>query len=394
MTASFPTSVKPFTAKTDGIDDVMAVDVNEIQEEIVAMQTILKDMIDAATELTIASDAITITQGNHKLQPQSGTADDLSTINGTTAGQFGVLYASDFGTDTITIKHNVGNILCMGGADISLSYGCVFWHSNGTKVFMSGGGGISTPVGVASGGTGQTTAYAAFDALTPQGANIASASTTDIGAATGVNVNVTGTTTITALGTKTLGVYRFVKFTGALILTHNATSLILPGGANITTANGDFAIFVSLGSGNWKCLLYFSSTNFWGQKAVPTGTVVGISDTQTLTNKRVNPRVSSEASSATPTINTDNVDAHSITALAVAITSMTTNLSGTPVNFQKLIIRIKDDGTARAIAWGASFEAKGVALPTTTVISKVLTVGFIYDTVTSKWGCVASAQEA
>lgn len=105
-------------------------------------------------------------------------------------------------------------------------------------------------------------------------------------------------------------------------------------------------------------------------------------------------RVSSEASSATPTINTDRVDAHSITALATAITSMTTNLSGTPTNFQKLIIRIKDDGTARAIAWGASFEAKGVALPTTTVISKVLTVGFIYDTVTSKWGCVASAQEA
>ena len=73
---------------------------------------------------------------------------------------------------------------------------------------------------------------------------------------------------------------------------------------------------------------------------------------------------------------------------------MTTNLSGTPNNFDTLIIRIKDDGTARAITWGTGFEAKGVALPTTTVISKVLTVGFIYDSVTSKWGCVASAQEA
>jgi len=122
--------------------------------------------------------------------------------------------------------------------------------------------------------------------------------------------------------------------------------------------------------------------------------IPSISSTNTLTNKRITKRVSTEASSATPTINTDNVDAHSITALATAITSMTTNLSGTPTNFQKLIVRIKDDGTARAIAWGASFEAKGVALPTTTVISKVLTVGFIYDTVTSKWGCVASAQEA
>ena len=116
--------------------------------------------------------------------------------------------------------------------------------------------------------------------------------------------------------------------------------------------------------------------------------------TETLTNKRITPRITTITSSATPAINTDNCDCVTITALAVAITSMTTSLTGTPTNVQKLIIRIKDDGTARAITWGASFEAKGVALPTTTVISKVLTVGFIYDTVTSKWGCVASAQEA
>lgn len=73
---------------------------------------------------------------------------------------------------------------------------------------------------------------------------------------------------------------------------------------------------------------------------------------------------------------------------------MTTNLSGTPTNFQKLTIRIKDNATAQAITWGAKFVAKGVALPTTTVISKLLTVGFIYDTVLATWGCVAVAQEA
>jgi len=125
----------------------------------------------------------------------------------------------------------------------------------------------------------------------------------------------------------------------------------------------------------------------------PTGTIVGTTDTQTLTNKSVTPRVGSTASSATPTINTDNVDAYSITAQAEAITSFTTNLSGTPVNFQKLIIRIKDDGTARAITWGASFEAKGVDLPTSTVQSKVTTCGFIYSTVSSKWGLVAISIE-
>lgn len=119
-----------------------------------------------------------------------------------------------------------------------------------------------------------------------------------------------------------------------------------------------------------------------------------LSDTVTLTNKRTTARVTTIVSNATPTVNTDNCDAVTITALAAAITSMTTNLSGTPTNFQKLLFRIKDDGTIRAITWGASFVAKGVALPTTTVASKLLTVGFIYDTVAATWGCVASAQEA
>ena len=126
---------------------------------------------------------------------------------------------------------------------------------------------------------------------------------------------------------------------------------------------------------------------------VDTTVSVTPTSTTTFTNKRITKRITTITSHATPTINTDDCDAVTITAQAEAITSMTTNLSGTPTNFQPLIIRIKDNGTARAITWGASFEAKGVALPTTTVISKVLTVGFLYDTVTSKWGCVASVQE-
>lgn len=126
----------------------------------------------------------------------------------------------------------------------------------------------------------------------------------------------------------------------------------------------------------------------------PSGTIIGTTDTQTLTNKRITKRITTIVSNATPTVNTDNCDAVTITALATAITSMTSNLSGTPTNFQTLIFRILDDGTGRAITWGATFQAMGVALPTTTTANKVLTVGFLYDTVDSKWGCVASADEA
>lgn len=89
-----------------------------------------------------------------------------------------------------------------------------------------------------------------------RGAAIASAATTDIGAATGNFLHITGTVTITALGTVQAGTRRVVIFDGALILTHNATSLILPTGANITTAAGDAATFESEGAGNWRCVSY------------------------------------------------------------------------------------------------------------------------------------------
>lgn len=101
-------------------------------------------------------------------------------------------------------------------------------------------------------------------------------------------------------------------------------------------------------------------------------------------------RVTTITSSATPTINTDICDAVTITALAVAITSMTTNLTGSPDNFQRLMIRIKDNGTARAITWGASFENGSVSLPTTTVATKTLLVGLQYDSVDAKWACEAT----
>jgi hypothetical protein len=99
------------------------------------------------------------------------------------------------------------------------------------------------------------------------------------------------------------------------------------------------------------------------------------------------PRVGTVASSATPTINTDNFDLYRVTALAVAVTSFTTNLTGTPVDGQRLIISITDNGTARAITWGAKFEASTVALPTTTVISTRLDVEFVWNTVTAAWRC-------
>lgn len=85
---------------------------------------------------------------------------------------------------------------------------------------------------------------------------MASAATTNIGAAAANTISISGTTGITSFGTAAAGTKRDLVFQGVLTITYNATSMILPGLASITTVAGDTATFVSLGSGNWRCLDY------------------------------------------------------------------------------------------------------------------------------------------
>ena len=85
---------------------------------------------------------------------------------------------------------------------------------------------------------------------------VASATSTPVGAAASNNVTVSGVSTITSFDNVAAGIIRYVTFSGILTLTYNATSMILPGATSITTAVGDAGLFQSLGSGNWKCLVY------------------------------------------------------------------------------------------------------------------------------------------
>lgn len=88
--------------------------------------------------------------------------------------------------------------------------------------------------------------------------SIASATTTDLGTTLSNSVAITGTTTITSLGSSAslANPIYFLRFTGALLLTYNGASLILQGGLNITTAAGDTATAEYLGSGNWRIYSY------------------------------------------------------------------------------------------------------------------------------------------
>lgn len=178
---------------------------------------------------------------------------------------------------------------------------------------------------------------------------------------------------------------RFDSTTGKIIQNSNVTvsdagNVVIPGTLDVTS---DIVAQSDIFAGG-------VNTDFISENTTNAGvTIDGVLVKDSTVTGGLKPRVSTTTSSATPTINTDNYDMYGLTAQAANITSFTTNLSGTPTNGQKLWIYIV--GTAaRTITWGATFEAGPVALPTTTVTTQRLDVGFVWNSVTSKWRCVAS----
>ena len=132
-----------------------------------------------------------------------------------------------------------------------------------------------------------------------------------------------------------------------------------------------------------------------GVLAVEGVVIPSISSTNTITNKRNQPRVVSAASYTTDTgtsLDFSTCDVFVVTAQAGALKF--NNPSGTPVHGEKIIIRVKDNGTARALTYDTQYRAIGVTLPTTTVISKTTYLGGIWNATDSKVDVIAVATEA
>lgn len=134
------------------------------------------------------------------------------------------------------------------------------WEWDTTAASNTDVGGVSIAEGMAPSGVNNAMRemMSQVRELANQGSGIASAGTTSI-AATGTSfyVHITGSTgPITSFGTANAGVWRWVVFDSTPTITYNATSMILPGNASITAVAGDTALFVSEGSGNWRCLAY------------------------------------------------------------------------------------------------------------------------------------------
>lgn len=129
--------------------------------------------------------------------------------------------------------------------------------------------------------------------------------------------------------------------------------------------------------------------------AAPTGDVVGTTDIQTLTNKRVTTRINATTSNATITPTSDVADQYNVTALAEPASFA--NPSGTPTDGQQLRLRLKDTGTGQPLTWtsgSGGYRSCGATLPTTTVANKTTYITLIYNSAASVWDCIAVATEA
>jgi hypothetical protein len=109
------------------------------------------------------------------------------------------------------------------------------------------------------------------------------------------------------------------------------------------------------------------------------------------------PRSNTQTSATSITIDSSLYDQYIVTALASAI-SFPASTTGSPTNGKKMMIRIKDNGTAQGITWTTSgaggYRAIGVTLPTTTVVNKIMYVGCIYNSTESFWDVIAYSIQA
>ena len=215
-----------------------------------------------------------------------------------------------------------------------------------------------------------------------------------------------------------------------------------PGGTDVAVADGGTgASSASAARTNLGLVIgtnvqaWDTDLDTWATKTAPSGTVVGTTDTQTLTNKtltspaintptgivkgdvglgnvdntsnateraatatltnkRRTPRAFTTASTSTLTPEIDTYDLFDITALAANLT-IANHSTSTPTNGEQMRIRILDNLTPRTLTYGTAYDALskgGNALPSTTVAGKYTELGFEWYAALSKWVLVALAQ--
>jgi len=298
--------------------------------------------------ITVGTTSITFIQFAAVQTYTAGTGLTLSTnqfsiTNIGTAGTYGSASAVP-----VFVTNAQGQVTSVTNTNIAIAGSAVSGNITGNAANVTG------TVAIANGGTGQTTASAAFNALSP------------------------------------------ITSTGDLILgngTNSATRLAIGASTYVLTSNGTTASWAapsggggSPGGSNTQ-VQFNNSSAFAGSSAITLTTT-----TATASALRIDPRVTSAASASTLTPSIATADVYAYTALAAGLTINAP--TGTPVDGDKLIFRLLDNGTARALTWDATYTVIGVTLPTTTTASKTTYVGCIYNANNTRWDVIAVTTQA
>ena len=334
-------------------------------------------------------------------------AGTLIVGNGGTGATTLTGYVKGTGTAALTASASIPN------TDVS-GLGTMSTQNAGT-VAITGGSINNTTIGASTANTGAFTTVSATGVITSTVATGTSpftiASTTVV---PNLNASTLGGATFASPGaiggtTRSTGAFTTLNVTGAITstLVTGTAPLVVASTTNVANLNASSlngATFSAPGTiGNTTAGLITgttitANTTFTGPigGATPAaGAFTTLTASTNISSTRINPRIGTVTSSATITPTGDASDQYNVTAQAVGGTFAIP--SGTPVNGQKLTLRIKDNGTAQTLAWTTSaggYRAIGVTLPTTTVISKTLYVGCIYNTADSFWDVIAVAQQA
>jgi hypothetical protein len=164
-------------------------------------------------------------------------------------------------------------------------------------------------------------------------------------------------------------------------------------GAGVSMAGGNPAIVFTAGTGTATLAggpVIGGATTITMQSGV-NDTIVNRTSTDTLTNKRVTPRVVSLSSSSSLTMSTDNADVNTQVNAQAAGPLIMNVPSGTPTDGQRLTFYIKSTNGQQSYQWNSIFRGSlTTPLPSITTVGRTDYIGFIFNAADNKWDCIAT----
>jgi len=290
-------------------------------------------------------------------------------------------YASANGL-TMATARLLGRTTASTGSAEEITVGSGLTLSAGTLTSTGSGGTVTTVSVVSANGFTGTVA----NPTTTPAITLATSITGILqGDGTAISAISVGTGLLFSTGTlSNSGVTSFTSSSGLSTNTSATGAVSVTNTAPMTYPSGSGIAVVTSGT-SWGTTL-----------TAPSGAIVGTTDTQTLTNKRITSRVTSITGAAGGTITptSDASDQYNITALGA--TASFAVPSGTPTDGQKLSIRIYS-AAAQTISWtttSTGYRVIGTTLPTTTGVGKTYYVGCVWNAADSFWDVVAVATQA